>query len=219
MNTPRPRTFIAHVEDRPGVLNRVISLFRRRAYNIDSLTVARTERPNISRITLVVVAVVGQKLVRNIYKGVESLTALAHQMRRHDYQAVPRYTPSGELGDVLDAFLGMRGDVRKFEGELNQQLARNEQVRAALQEREVFQRSLFAAARVAIMSLDLDGRFTGRPLTNTCSATVANSKGSPLHTTTLASRPGCSDPIRSATPKRSATVKVTARSAASQVSP
>ena len=117
-------------------------------------------RTLMSLFTLAVVAVVGQKLVRNIYKGVESLTALAHQMRRHDYQGVPRYKPSGELGDVLDAFLGMRGDVRKFEGELNQQLARNETVRAALQEREVFQRSLFAAARVAIMSLDMDGRFT-----------------------------------------------------------
>ena len=117
-------------------------------------------RTLMSLFTLAVVAVVGARLVRNIYKGVESLTVLAHQMRRHDYQAVPRYKPRGELGEVLDAFLGMRDDVRKFEGELNQQLARNEQVRAALQEREVFQRSLFAAARVAIMSLDLEGRFT-----------------------------------------------------------
>ena len=114
----------------------------------------------LSAFTLAVVAVVGMRLVRNIYKGVEGLTALAQQMRRHDYQAAPRYRPSGELGEVLDAFLGMRDDVRKFEGELNQQLARNEQVRAALQEREVFQRSLFAAARVAIISLDLEARFT-----------------------------------------------------------
>jgi two-component system sensor histidine kinase EvgS len=117
-------------------------------------------RTLLSFLTLAMVAMVGTRLVRNIYKGVESLTALAHQMRRHDYQAVPRFKPRGELGEVLDAFLGMRDDVRKFEGELNQQLARNEQVRAALQEREVFQRSLFAAARVAIMSLDLEGRFT-----------------------------------------------------------
>ena len=117
-------------------------------------------RTLLSLATLAVVGLVGHKLVRNIYKGVEGLTALAQQMRRHDYQAVPRFRPSGELGEVLDAFLGMRDDVRKFEGELNQQLARNEQVRAELQEREVFQRSLFAAARVAIMSIDLDGRFT-----------------------------------------------------------
>ena len=116
-------------------------------------------RTLLSLFTLGVVGMVGHKLVRNIYKGVEGLTALAQQMRRHDYQAVPRFRPTGELEEVLDAFLGMRDDVRKFEGELNQQLQRNEQVRSALQEREVFQRSLFAAARVAIMSIDLDGRF------------------------------------------------------------
>jgi len=48
------RTIIVRVEDRPGSLNRVVSLFRRRAYNIDSLTVARSEQPGVSRITLVV---------------------------------------------------------------------------------------------------------------------------------------------------------------------
>ncbi|HEU0154008.1 MAG TPA: ATP-binding protein [Arenimonas sp.] len=117
-------------------------------------------RTLMSLFTLAVVAVVGSKLVRNVYKGVESLTALAQQMRRHDYLAMPRFQPEGELGEVMDVFLVMRDDVRKFENELNQQLLRNEQVREALQEREVFQRSLFAAARVAIISLDLETRFT-----------------------------------------------------------
>jgi len=37
-------TLIALVEDKPGVLNRVASLFRRRAFNIDSLTVGHTEK-------------------------------------------------------------------------------------------------------------------------------------------------------------------------------
>ncbi len=46
-------TLIALVEDRPGVLNRVSSLFRRRAFNIDSLTVGRTDQPGISRMTIV----------------------------------------------------------------------------------------------------------------------------------------------------------------------
>ena len=40
-----PHTFVVTVEDEPGVLNRVASLFRRRNYNIDSLTVGRTEQP------------------------------------------------------------------------------------------------------------------------------------------------------------------------------
>ena len=38
-------TFVVYVENKPGVLTRVASLFRRRAFNIDSLTVGRTERP------------------------------------------------------------------------------------------------------------------------------------------------------------------------------
>jgi acetolactate synthase I/III small subunit len=47
-------TLIALVEDKPGVLNRVASLFRRRAFNIESLTVGHTEQAGISRMTIVV---------------------------------------------------------------------------------------------------------------------------------------------------------------------
>ena len=46
-------TFIVHVEDQPGVLTRVTSLVRRRGYNIDSLTVGRTDKPGVSRMTIV----------------------------------------------------------------------------------------------------------------------------------------------------------------------
>lgn len=42
------------VEDKPGVLARVASLFSRRGFNIESLAVGPTELPEISRITLVV---------------------------------------------------------------------------------------------------------------------------------------------------------------------
>jgi len=44
----------ALVENKPGVLNRVVSLFRRRKFNIESLNVGRTERPDISRMTIVI---------------------------------------------------------------------------------------------------------------------------------------------------------------------
>lgn len=47
-------TLIALVEDKPGVLNRVASLFRRRAFNIESLAVGHTEQPGVSRMTIVV---------------------------------------------------------------------------------------------------------------------------------------------------------------------
>lgn len=43
----------ALVENQPGVLNRVASLFSRRKFNIESLNVGRTERADISRMTIV----------------------------------------------------------------------------------------------------------------------------------------------------------------------
>ena len=47
-------TLIALLENRPGALNRVVSLFRRRGFNLDSLTVGRTDCEEISRLTVVV---------------------------------------------------------------------------------------------------------------------------------------------------------------------
>ena len=47
-------TLVAWVEDRPGVLARVAGMFRRRAFNIISLTVGHSERPGLSRMTIVV---------------------------------------------------------------------------------------------------------------------------------------------------------------------
>ena len=51
---PNKVTLVALVENKPGVLNRVASLFRRRNYNVDSLTVGRTHKPHVSRMTIVV---------------------------------------------------------------------------------------------------------------------------------------------------------------------
>ena len=47
-------TIVALVEDKPGVLNRMASLFRRRGFNIESLVVGHSEVPNLSRMTIVV---------------------------------------------------------------------------------------------------------------------------------------------------------------------
>ena len=63
---------IAMVEDKPGVLNRIASLFRRRNFNIASLNVGRTERSGISRMTIVVddkgSLVDARKAEANLYK-------------------------------------------------------------------------------------------------------------------------------------------------------
>jgi acetolactate synthase-1/3 small subunit len=45
---------VALVENKPGVLNRMVSLFRRRGFNIESLVVGRSELPHLSRMTIVV---------------------------------------------------------------------------------------------------------------------------------------------------------------------
>ncbi len=47
-------TLVALVEDKPGVLNRMTSLFRRRSFNIESIAVGHSETPHLSRMTIVV---------------------------------------------------------------------------------------------------------------------------------------------------------------------
>ena len=61
---------IAKVENKPGVLNRVASLFRRRNFNIESLSVGHSETPDVSRMTIVMDAsqVDVKKVEANLYK-------------------------------------------------------------------------------------------------------------------------------------------------------
>ncbi|HEY87326.1 MAG TPA: acetolactate synthase small subunit [Dehalococcoidia bacterium] len=47
-------TLVALVTDKPGVLNRMASMFRRRGFNIESIAVGHSELPNLSRMTIVV---------------------------------------------------------------------------------------------------------------------------------------------------------------------
>ena len=47
-------TLVALVQDKPGVLNRMASLFRRRGFNIESIAVGHSELPHLSRMTIVV---------------------------------------------------------------------------------------------------------------------------------------------------------------------
>lgn len=63
-------TLCVLVENRPGVLARVANLFRRRSFNIDSLTVGRTQRDDLSRMTLVIegTADEAERLEKNLYK-------------------------------------------------------------------------------------------------------------------------------------------------------
>ena len=72
MNTTENRyTLAILVNNHPGVLMRVVSLFSRRGYNIDSLSVGETERFDVSRITIVVSG--DRPVVEQIKKQVSKL--------------------------------------------------------------------------------------------------------------------------------------------------
>ncbi len=53
-NQTEQHTLVALVEDKPGVLTKVASMFRRRGFNIASLAVGNSEQPGLSRMTFVV---------------------------------------------------------------------------------------------------------------------------------------------------------------------
>jgi acetolactate synthase-1/3 small subunit len=63
------------MQDQPGVLNRVASLFRRRGFNIESLAVGHTETPSVSRMTLVVDAehTSVEQVIKQLYRVIEVL--------------------------------------------------------------------------------------------------------------------------------------------------
>lgn len=80
--------FVVHVEDKPGVLNRVASLCRRRGFNIESLTVGHTESEGVSRMTIVVNADAAgaRRIEAHLYKlvnvlRVENVTTVATVVR------------------------------------------------------------------------------------------------------------------------------------------
>jgi len=66
-------TLSVTVENKPGVLARVATLFRRRVYNIDSLTVGTSEDPSISRMTIVVEGddKVIEQVTKQLYKLID----------------------------------------------------------------------------------------------------------------------------------------------------
>jgi len=74
-------TLVALVQDRPGVLNRAMSLFRRRGLNIESLTVTRTGEEGISRMTWVVDAADVKPVMAQLEKLIEVLEV--HEVHAH----------------------------------------------------------------------------------------------------------------------------------------
>jgi len=91
-------TLVALVENEPGVLNRVASLFRRRYLNIDSLTVGRTEDPNVSRMTITL-----DSSVTNVAQVEKNLHKLVNLIRVEDITEKPFFSRDLALIKVKEA--------------------------------------------------------------------------------------------------------------------
>jgi acetolactate synthase-1/3 small subunit len=77
-------TFIVHVQDQPGVLNRVVSLFRRRNYNIHDINSSRTHEAGVHRMTIWVGGEAdAARIEANLYKlvNVISVEEVSHRAR------------------------------------------------------------------------------------------------------------------------------------------
>jgi acetolactate synthase-1/3 small subunit len=84
----KKHTLAITVENRPGVLTRVATLFRRRGYNIESLAVGQTENPSISRMTIV--ATGDDKVIEQVSKQLYKLVDVIKVVDITDERLVER---------------------------------------------------------------------------------------------------------------------------------
>jgi acetolactate synthase-1/3 small subunit len=81
-------TLVALMENKPGVLSRVSNLFRRRNYNIESLSVGHSEVTGISRMTIVLNG--DERIVEQVVKQLEKLVNVTAVYEVSDKEAVSR---------------------------------------------------------------------------------------------------------------------------------
>ncbi len=109
------------VENKPGVLARVAELFARRGFNIESLAVGTTDRPDISRMTIVVD--VADKSFEQVRKQLHKLINIIEITDLEPQRAVERELmlikikvkkeSRSEVIEVVDIFRGKIIDVSK----------------------------------------------------------------------------------------------------------
>ncbi|MBI2908595.1 MAG: acetolactate synthase small subunit [Chloroflexi bacterium] len=105
-------TIVALVENRPGVLNRVASLFRRRNFNIESIAVGHTDMPDVSRMTIVVdgANTAVEQVTKQLYKLIEAVKVsdiTAEEMVARELALIKvKATAStrGEIIQIVDVF-------------------------------------------------------------------------------------------------------------------
>jgi acetolactate synthase-1/3 small subunit len=107
----RPNNITQHVitvtvEDKPGVLARVSSMFARRGFNIHSLAVGPTADPSLSRITLVADGPEMEQIIKQLYKLVNTVKVTEHPAGasvEREIMLVRVNADSKRRGEILDA--------------------------------------------------------------------------------------------------------------------
>ncbi len=94
------------VENKPGVLARISSMFARRGFNIHSLTVGPTEDPKRSRMTVVVDGPEMEQIIKQLYKLVHTLKVTEHvhgEAVEREIMLVRVNADPQKRGEILDA--------------------------------------------------------------------------------------------------------------------
>src|SRR3972149_5447644 len=100
-------TLVAIVQDRPGVPSRVVSLCRRRGFNIDSIAVGHSELPHLSRVTIVVngsTAMVEQvrKQLDKLIDVVKVFDITAENITSRELALIKVKATSGTRSDIIE---------------------------------------------------------------------------------------------------------------------
>jgi len=121
-DTDETHILVALVEDRPGVLQRVSGLFRKRNFNIDSITVGHSEKEGISRITLT--ATGDERIIEQVIKQLSKLIEVIKVIKLSRENSVTRElalvkikvkneTARADIVQYTNIFRGRIVDVRK----------------------------------------------------------------------------------------------------------
>ncbi|MDX2343210.1 MAG: acetolactate synthase small subunit [Acidimicrobiia bacterium] len=105
-NSTTQHVITVTVEDKPGVLARVSSMFARRGFNIHSLAVGPTADPNLSRITLVADGPEMEQIMKQLYKLVNTVKVTEHPAGtsvEREIMMVRVNADAKRRGEILDA--------------------------------------------------------------------------------------------------------------------
>ena len=109
-------TLIALVQDRPGVLNRIASMFRRRGFNMDSVAVGHSEVAHVSRVTIVVDGTTGtieqvRKQLDKIIEVVKVVDITAESMTARELALIKVRATSPTRSEIIEMTDIFRGNI------------------------------------------------------------------------------------------------------------